>query len=331
MLFGLGVDGVVLLYVAHRLALADGQGDIPSALAGPSTSMLLGMWTTAATFYGLMFVDFPEPGAARPAPRAQHDDLRRPDADHGAGAAPATGAQASVPRAGDAAPRGVDFTAPARGAGDRGALRPRARHRRDPDPREPDTRSPSLGHQRRTARIDIGPSSACRATCTLCWRKDRRSSRCCSVNERLDGSESHRSFRLSRSSHRRAFCRRPRSRTHGRDGSGGARLSPETIRASLERARVANDFTPGAFEPFVERCPGCSTSTSGSPTTDTSRTDSAISSIGSSSTSAAGGRWPRICFRPARTRPRACWSVVSAVDPSQTLTGLTLVNRELSQ
>ena len=60
MLFGLGVDGVVLLYVAHRLALADGRGgDIPSALAGPSTSMLLGMWTTAATFYGLMFVDFP--------------------------------------------------------------------------------------------------------------------------------------------------------------------------------------------------------------------------------------------------------------------------------
>ena len=28
MLFGLGVDGVVLLYVAHRLAVADGAGDI---------------------------------------------------------------------------------------------------------------------------------------------------------------------------------------------------------------------------------------------------------------------------------------------------------------
>jgi predicted RND superfamily exporter protein len=66
MLFGLGVDGVVLLYVAHRLALAEhGQtGDWrlatdASAIAAPSSSMLLGMWTTAATFYGLMFVDFP--------------------------------------------------------------------------------------------------------------------------------------------------------------------------------------------------------------------------------------------------------------------------------
>src|SRR6185436_20523444 len=60
MLFGLGVDGVVLLYVAHRLALdEDPNADVPAAIAGPSGSMLLGMWTTAATFYGLMFVDFP--------------------------------------------------------------------------------------------------------------------------------------------------------------------------------------------------------------------------------------------------------------------------------
>ncbi len=60
MLFGLGVDGVVLLYVAHRLAVAEHpNADVPAAIAAPSSSMLLGMWTTAATFYGLMFVDFP--------------------------------------------------------------------------------------------------------------------------------------------------------------------------------------------------------------------------------------------------------------------------------
>jgi uncharacterized protein len=60
MLFGLGVDGVVLLYVAwlHRAPAGD-PGSHASALGGPSTSMLLGMWTTAATFYGLTFVDFP--------------------------------------------------------------------------------------------------------------------------------------------------------------------------------------------------------------------------------------------------------------------------------
>ena len=61
MLFGLGIDGVVLVYIAHRLALADGLGVTESVatLGGPSASMLLGMLTTAATFYGLVFVDFP--------------------------------------------------------------------------------------------------------------------------------------------------------------------------------------------------------------------------------------------------------------------------------
>ena len=60
MLFGLGVDGVVLIYVAYLLHLASGEADdAASGLTGPSMSMLLGMWTTAATFYGLTFVDFP--------------------------------------------------------------------------------------------------------------------------------------------------------------------------------------------------------------------------------------------------------------------------------
>jgi uncharacterized protein len=61
MLFGLGVDGVVLLYVTHRLAVADGAApdEAIRRLGGPSASMLLGMWTTAATFLGLLVVDFP--------------------------------------------------------------------------------------------------------------------------------------------------------------------------------------------------------------------------------------------------------------------------------
>ncbi|MEO8078462.1 MAG: MMPL family transporter, partial [Acidobacteriota bacterium] len=61
MLFGLGIDGVVLVYVAHRLALAEGLSPAESidSLGGPSASMFLGMLTTAATFYGLVFVDFP--------------------------------------------------------------------------------------------------------------------------------------------------------------------------------------------------------------------------------------------------------------------------------
>ncbi|MGH8637015.1 MAG: MMPL family transporter, partial [Burkholderiales bacterium] len=59
MLFGLGVDGVVLLYVTHTLARSHGADDAGESLAGAASSMLLGMWTTAATFYGLIFVDFP--------------------------------------------------------------------------------------------------------------------------------------------------------------------------------------------------------------------------------------------------------------------------------
>ena len=58
MLFGLGIDGVVLLYVAH-LRPVEGGPDTSSRIAGPAASMVLGMWTTAATFYGLAFVNFP--------------------------------------------------------------------------------------------------------------------------------------------------------------------------------------------------------------------------------------------------------------------------------
>ncbi|HET7217759.1 MAG TPA: MMPL family transporter [Vicinamibacterales bacterium] len=61
MLFGLGVDGVVLLYVAYTSSISGGAEPAAAidALRGPCASMLLGMWTTAATFYGLKFVDFP--------------------------------------------------------------------------------------------------------------------------------------------------------------------------------------------------------------------------------------------------------------------------------
>jgi predicted exporter len=61
MLFGLGVDAVVLLYVTHRLALEQHRDASAAirAMASPAASMLLGMWTTAATFLGMLVVDFP--------------------------------------------------------------------------------------------------------------------------------------------------------------------------------------------------------------------------------------------------------------------------------
>ncbi len=61
MLFGLGIDGVVLLFVAFRERVSAGASanDAALSLTPPASSMLLGMWTTAATFYGLTFIDFP--------------------------------------------------------------------------------------------------------------------------------------------------------------------------------------------------------------------------------------------------------------------------------
>jgi predicted exporter len=61
MLFGLGVDGVVLLYVTHRLKLKETHNAAAAirGISGAAASMVLGMWTTAATFLGLLVVDFP--------------------------------------------------------------------------------------------------------------------------------------------------------------------------------------------------------------------------------------------------------------------------------
>ena len=55
-----GIDGVVLLFVAYRHGAVseDGREDLPA-----HREHAAGMWTTAATFYGLAVVDFPVRGA----------------------------------------------------------------------------------------------------------------------------------------------------------------------------------------------------------------------------------------------------------------------------
>ncbi|AMY12303.1 efflux transporter, putative, hydrophobe/amphiphile efflux-3 (HAE3) family [Luteitalea pratensis] len=61
MLFGLGDDGLVLLFVAYRDRLARGLSPIDAVrdLGGIGVSVLLGAVTTAATFLGLSFMSFP--------------------------------------------------------------------------------------------------------------------------------------------------------------------------------------------------------------------------------------------------------------------------------
>jgi uncharacterized protein len=60
-LFGLAIDGVLLIYVRYlqelRLDL-DGEEAV-GRVAGAGVSMMLGYFTTAATFFGLLAIDFP--------------------------------------------------------------------------------------------------------------------------------------------------------------------------------------------------------------------------------------------------------------------------------
>ena len=109
-------------------------------------------------------------------------------------------------------------------------------------------------------------------------------------------------------------------------------MSPDTVRASLERARVASDFTPGAFDPFAERLPRLL-----DPSERLSYDGYVAHGLGDlldrfivrdARPLDAGDL--RVS-RPAPSRPPACRAIVDAVDPAQTFTGLTLVNRELAR
>ena len=61
MLFGLGIDGIVLLYLRYLEERAAGQStdDATRRMAGTAASVVLGQVTTAATFFALLFIDFP--------------------------------------------------------------------------------------------------------------------------------------------------------------------------------------------------------------------------------------------------------------------------------
>ena len=61
LLFGLGIDGLVLMYARYLEEVEAGAtaGTAIVRLAGAATSMLLGYFTTAATFFGLTSIDLP--------------------------------------------------------------------------------------------------------------------------------------------------------------------------------------------------------------------------------------------------------------------------------
>jgi predicted RND superfamily exporter protein len=61
LLFGLGIDGLVLMYARYLEQLEEGTpaSDAIRGLGGAGTSMLLGCFTTAATFLALTWIDVP--------------------------------------------------------------------------------------------------------------------------------------------------------------------------------------------------------------------------------------------------------------------------------
>jgi predicted RND superfamily exporter protein len=111
----------------------------------------------------------------------------------------------------------------------------------------------------------------------------------------------------------------------------GAGLSVPSIRASLEQARIAAGFTPGAFDPFAERLmplldPGQRL------TYDDYIAHDASDLINRFIIHDAGGwRLATYVFPTSDQQTSHVQAVVDSLDPSQTFTGLPLVNKELAR
>jgi predicted exporter len=109
------------------------------------------------------------------------------------------------------------------------------------------------------------------------------------------------------------------------------RLSPDTVRASLERARVASDFTPGAFDPFAERLPRLF-----DPSERLTYDGYVAHGLGDLLDRFIvhdADRWTlaTYVFPSSAEQTARVQAIVAAVDPAQEFTGLTLVNRELAR
>jgi predicted exporter len=110
-----------------------------------------------------------------------------------------------------------------------------------------------------------------------------------------------------------------------------AKLSPDAVRVSLEQARTAEGFRPGSFDPFSERLP------------ELLDTDQRLTYDGYVS-HGLGDLLRRFIARDERgwtlvsyyfpetdEDARRLEQIVTDVDAAQTLTGLSLVNRELGE
>jgi predicted exporter len=112
---------------------------------------------------------------------------------------------------------------------------------------------------------------------------------------------------------------------------GRTHLTPDAVRASLERARLAGDFTPGAFEPFSARLPHLF-DPAGRLTYD-GYVAHGLGDIIDRFVVREGDRWTlaTYVFPTAAVDTQRVQTIVDTVDPAQLFTGLTLVNQELAR
>jgi len=331
MMFGLGVDGVVLLYVAHRLATAsDPDASVAEAIGGPSSSMLLGMWTTAATFYGLLFVDFP---SLQQLGRLLGHSMAV------CGVLTLIMVPAMLPRRPPRRaaplllmPRLSNWIARRRGAVlglsavltialGLAAVRIRI--------------NPTLDRLRSTTpaaqlETQIGPLFGLPSDVYVVVAEGTDLERLLETNERLSARLTADLPQLRFESPSRLL---PSTATQSARAATIARtgLSSDGVRAALDRARAAGDFAPGAFEPFAARLPGLL------DRRERLSYDGYVSH-------GLGDLIDRLIARDGRTWTLATYvfpsnadesarvqTIVQDVDGSQTLTGLPLVNRELAR
>ena len=331
MIFGLGVDGVVLLYVAHRLAVAENPAvDVPAALSGPSASMLLGMWTTAATFYGLMFVDFPS--LQQLGRLIGHSMVV-------CGILTLVMVPALLPRRSTGRPGRALLLMP-------GLARWIERHRRvilvvsavlTCALGFSATRlhvNPTLERLRSVtdaARIEMKIASAfgLPSDVYVVIAEGPQLEPLLQTNERL----------AERLAAVPGLAFQPPTRLLPSDAAqartvaqiGGAQLSPATVRAAVEQARVASGFTPGAFDPFLARVPRLL-----DPAIRLSYEGyvaHGLNDLIDRFVVHEGNRWTLATYVfPTNTdQSSRLQTIVDEVDRAQTLTGLTVVNQELAR
>jgi predicted RND superfamily exporter protein len=332
MLFGLGVDGVVLLYVSHRLALANGLDpqQAARAIAEPSKSMLLGMWTTAATFYGLMFVDFPS---------LQELGFLVGHSMVVCGLATLFLVPATLPRKARTVQRALVLpgladwifrhrTAVLVGSLAATVLLGAAATRIKINPTLERLRSTTDGA---AVEARIASSFGLPGEVSVILAQGRDLERLLTTNEALVArlAQELPAVRVEPASRILPSHATQTERAERIKASG---ISPAHVRTSLAAAAVASGFHPGAFDAFIERVPRLLDS-SLRMTYDNYVSYGFGNLIRRFITHEGRNAWTIATYVFPQTPEHltAIQSVVEAVDPGQTLTGLPLVNRELSR